>query len=463
MLKWRSMLKSSSTIVAISTPPGTGGIAVIRLSGASAIEIVDAVFKGKKLSEQPSHTVHYGVIHDENGQALDDVVATIFRAPHSYTTENTVEISCHGSLFIQGRLLELFVKNGAQLAKPGEFTMRAFLNGRMDLAQAEAVADLIAAESESAHRVAIDQMRGGVSRDIQKLRDELVHFASMIELELDFGEEDVEFADRDDLKKLVENIRLSISKLLDSFRMGNALKNGIPIAIAGKPNTGKSTLLNALLNEEKAIVSPIAGTTRDIIEDTIQIEGILFRFIDTAGLRETADVIEKIGVERAREKIKEAALLLYVFDCANVFDVHGFIEEHNLANAFGIPFLMIGNKADITSENILEQLGQMPDTWLLAAKEKHGLDKLKKALVDWVKKDGFKPTDVLLSNARHAEALYHADGALSRVLDGLSNGVSGDFLAMDIRHALRYLGEILGVVDVEELLESIFGKFCIGK
>lgn len=467
------------TIVALATPAGMGAIAVIRLSGDQAISIVNAHFKAKNLEEVASHTVHLGYIRNEENRIIDQVLVSIFKNPHSYTKENVVEISCHGSRFIQQQLLELFVRQGARLAREGEFTLRAFLNGQMDLSQAEAVADLIAAESESAHQLALHQMRGGFSQEIHKLREELIHFASMIELELDFGEEDVEFADRDDLKELVNRILQIIKRLLDSFQLGNAIKNGVSTVIAGRPNAGKSTLLNALLNEERAIVSSIAGTTRDTIEEILNIQGIQFRLIDTAGIREATDQIEAIGVEKTYQKIAQSAILVYVYDITDLspFEVASDLQQ---LEREGMNIIVIANKWDdycYRDDHHALDKKYFEKDWVakeqelrnnyncinLSAKEKTDIDTLKNKLFELVSSGSTQNQDAIVSNTRHYAALQLAFESLSSVLDGLDSGITGDFIAMDIRHALNYLGEILGQVSSDDLLGNIFSKFCIGK
>jgi tRNA modification GTPase len=455
------MNTSSETIVALSTAPGVGAIAVIRLSGLEAITITNRVFKGKDLEKQATHTVHFGTIRD-NYKIIDEVVAAIFIGPKSFTKENVVEISCHGSPFIVKQILKVLLKEGARLAKAGEFTQRAFLNGQFDLAQAEAVADLINADSEASHEAALKQMRGGFSDQIKTLREELIHFASMVELELDFGEEDVEFADRDDLKKLINNLQTVIVNLISSFDLGNVIKNGVPTVIAGKPNAGKSTLLNALLNEEKAIVSDIAGTTRDYIEDEINLGGINFRFIDTAGLRETTDTIEAMGVKRTQEQMKKASLIMYMVDMANdeLVDMH---REINKLENLGIPFIVVGNKMDKAQSDIKAAIEKIKGSVLISAYTKDNLDALKDRILEVVNLDNFKTGDTIVTNIRHYDNLVKTRDALQDVLNGLGVNVTGDFLAMDIRQALHYLGEITGEITTDDLLANIFGKFCIGK
>lgn len=448
-----------NTIIALATPPGISALAVIRLSGKNAIEITQRVFKGKNLLQQPTHTVHLGGL-GEKGRTIDEVMVAIFKEPHSFTKENSVEISCHGSPVIVKEIIKLLMAQGARLAKPGEFTQRAFFNGRFDLAQAEAVADLIHAENDNARQAALNQMRGGFSKEIQHLREELIHFASLIELELDFGEEDVEFAKREDLKKLIQQIQVYLQSLIQSFDQGNVIKNGVPTVIAGKPNAGKSTLLNALLNEEKAIVSDIPGTTRDVIEDEVVIGGINFRFMDTAGLRETADVVESIGVERTRERMKNASLILYLFDLAqtSLEEIHA--QEKEL-QSLGIPYLKIGNKIDQAKKEVIEQL---PDDFILiSASTKTNLSQLKDKIVSFFQIKEIKQGDVVVTNMRHYQNLIQTNDALDRVLHGMDHGITGDFLAMDIRQALHYLGEITGQITSDDLLANIFSKFCIGK
>lgn len=450
------------TIIALSTAPGVGAIAVIRLSGEDAISITNSVFRGKNLLNQKSHTAHFGTIRNDEGEIIDEVVATLFIAPHSFTKENVVEISCHGSPYIVQRLIKLFLTKGVRLAKAGEFTQRAFLNGQFDLAQAEAVADLINADTEASHKAALNQMRGGFSEQIKNLRAELIHFASMIELELDFGEEDVEFADREDLKKLVNQLLNVITALVSSFDLGNVIKNGVPTVIAGKPNTGKSTLLNALLNEEKAIVSDIAGTTRDFIEDEINLEGVVFRFIDTAGLRDTEDKVEAIGVSRTKEKMKQASLIIYMFDLKNdsLTEVNRDIK---MLENLGIPFIKVGNKLDEAQADLYEEMKKDKNTLFISAINKEGLDALKSKLVETVNLDNFKTGDTVVTNIRHYDNLVQTQNSLNAVLRGLDSNITGDFLALDIRHALRFLGEITGEITTDDLLANIFSKFCIGK
>lgn len=461
----------ADTIVALATPQGVGAIGVIRLSGSEAISIANDSFTGKNLLKQSSHTLHYGSIKNEEGVVIDDVLVSLFVAPSSYTKENVVEVSCHGSSYIIQQLLELFIRKGARLAKKGEFTQRAFLNGQFDLAQAEAVADLIAADSARSHEVAMQQMRGGVSNEIKKLRHELIDFASLIELELDFGEEDVEFANRDDLKQTVQRIQGFIQSLIQSFQLGNAIKNGVNTVIAGRPNAGKSTLLNALLNEERAIVSNIAGTTRDTIEEVLNIQGIAFRLIDTAGIREAQDQIEAIGVEKTMQKIEQSAILLYVFDVIETSpeEVAKDLKKLIQPNA---QILLVANKMDLNpytkfehykgaleTKNVkLETLNYIP----LSAINKMNIEYLKERLYQTVQQNELQ-TDTIISNIRHVEALQNAQTSLQAVLTGMETGITSDFIAMDIRQALHHLGEITGEISTDDLLGNIFGKFCIGK
>ena len=457
-----SLSERDDTIIALATPQGVGAIAVIRISGKDAIRVCNEVFFGKNLEEQPSHTIHLGTIRDGE-KIIDEVLVSLFKGPRSFTKENVVEISTHGSSYIVNQVLKLFVRKGVRLAKPGEFTKRAFLNGQFDLAQAEAVADLIHSDSESSHQAALNQMRGGFSSEIQELRNQLIHFASMIELELDFSEEDVEFVSRDGLRQLVERILRLVEELILSFDLGNVIKNGVPTVIAGKPNAGKSTLLNALLNEEKAIVSDIAGTTRDFIEDELSLGGVIFRFIDTAGLRETTDTIEAIGVSRTQEKMRTASLILYLFDLSDtdLVEVH---RDLNKLDNLGVPYLKVGNKLDRAKENIVNELqGKYPDMLFISAGNKENLELLKARILELVNLDKFRTGNTVVTNVRHYDSLTKTRESLLEVLSGLDQLVTNDFLAMDIRRALHYLGEITGEVTTDDLLANIFSKFCIGK
>lgn len=456
----------NDTICALATPSGVGAIAVIRLSGNDCLTVVDAVFKSpninKKLAHQKGYTVHFGQII-KNGEVLDEVLATVFKAPHSFTGENSVEISCHGSPLIQNKILQLLIEHGARMADPGEFTMRAFMNGKMDLSQAEAVADLIAAENDAAHKVALQQMRGGFSKEIESLREELINFASLIELELDFAEEDVEFADRTRMSGLLDTISVVLLRLIQSFAVGNVIKNGIPVAIVGAPNAGKSTLLNALLNEERAIVSEIAGTTRDTIEDEIHLGGITFRFIDTAGLRQTADEIESIGIRKAFEKIDQARVVLYLFDAANPpADLQTHLEEI-VSRAGNKPVLVLANKVDrgLAEFNLDTQMLRYLE---LSAKNNLGIEELKHALLEVVGIAAISNNEVIVTNTRHYEALQKALVAVDKVKEGISVHLTTELLALEVREALRHLGNITGAIEVDrDILGNIFSKFCIGK
>jgi len=456
------------TICAVATPPGTGGVAIIRVSGPNAIPICDKLFtpckKGEaeeKISDYPANTVVYGTICDNN-EVLDDVLTVVFRAPHSYTGEDTVEINCHGSIYIQQKLLQLLIENGVRTAQPGEFTQRAFLNGKMDLSQAEAVADLIASTSAGMHKLAINQMRGGFSLELAQLRTQLIDFTSFIELELDFAEEEVEFADRMQLLALAENIYRKISNLTDSFSIGNAVKNGIQVAIIGKPNTGKSTLLNALLNEERAIVSEIPGTTRDTIEETLTIGGQLFRFIDTAGIRQhTDDSIEALGIQRTFEKAEKAAIILYLFDLTQE-ERDELVLTSQWLQKFNKPILMIGTKNDI-ARRIPAQISDNVSPIYISCKDPSDIERIKSIILGLTQNPSFDSNDVIVTNIRHYEALCKALSAIIRVIEGLKTNLSGDFLSQDIRECTHYLGEITGEITTDEVLGNIFGKFCIGK
>ena len=457
---------TQDTICAVATPPGTGGIAIIRVSGPDAITICDKIFApfqtGKRLYTQPAGTVIYGTIHD-NGETLDNVLVTIFRAPHSFTGEDTVEINCHGSLYIQQQTLRILIENGARTAHPGEFTQRAFLNGKMDLSQAEAVADLIASTSAGMHKLAINQIRGGFSAELTQLRTQLMNFTSLIELELDFAEEEVEFADRTQLLALSENIQRKIFRLTDSFNVGNAVKNGIPVAIIGKPNTGKSTLLNALLNEERAIVSDIPGTTRDTIEETLSIGGQLFRFIDTAGIRKhTNDRIEELGIQRTFDKAGKAAIILYLFDLTVADELEDLLETSRWLQSFQKPFLIIGTKNDIAHCTPTQISGNILPIHI-SCKDPTDIERLKNTILDFIQIPSFDANDVIVTNIRHYEALTKAHSAIVRVIEGLQNHLSGDFLSQDIRECTHHLGEITGEITTDDILKNIFEKFCIGK
>ena len=462
------------TIVAIATPTGEGAIGIVRLSGKGCISLVDTFFPARTLVQSEARRAWFGILTDEAGKAIDEVVVTLYRAPASYTGEDSVEISCHGSPFILSRVVQLCLDAGARMAAPGEFSQRAFLNGKLDLSQAEAVADLIASQSAAAHRIALHQLRGGVSNEIKDLRQKLIDFASLIELELDFGEEDVEFADRAQLRDLVEKIRARITQLTTSFRLGNAIKLGITTVIAGRPNAGKSTLLNALLNEERAIVSDIPGTTRDTIEETLNIGGVTFRLVDTAGIREASDTIEAIGVERAIERVRTGQLLVYVFDVIET-DPTTLAEDLDRLYRENLQLVVVANKMDLNPYTKYEQyFGEdytgrwtvdKEDFIPMVAKDKANLGYLQDRLLATATGGtaGLDQQQVVLSNARHYDALRRADEALSRVLDGLNVGLSQDFVAMDIRQSLRELGEITGEITTDDLLGNIFSNFCIGK
>ncbi|MBC6990052.1 tRNA uridine-5-carboxymethylaminomethyl(34) synthesis GTPase MnmE [Hymenobacter sp. BT491] len=457
-------LALSDTIVALSTPSGAGAIAVIRLSGPDAIPIADAVFAGRRLRDQATHTLHFGTIRDGD-QILDEVVVSLFRGPNSYTREDVVEISCHGSRYIVQQLLALLVRRGARLAEAGEFTKRAFLHGAFDLTQAEAVADLIASDSALSHRVAMQQMRGGFAQELRDLRARLVQFAALLELELDFGEEDVEFADRTGLVKLLQEVQTLVQRLLRSFELGNVIKNGVTTVIAGKPNAGKSTLLNALLNEDRAIVSAIAGTTRDMIEDEVTIDDIRFRFVDTAGLRDTTDVVESIGVERTKQRVQQAAFVLYLFDLTSTSPTQIQAEIEALEVPRHVPVLAIGNKLDVASDDEIAAFQRLTNTVLIAASRGDGLDELREILLQRVRGEGLDQigSSTIVTNLRHARSLETTQAALNAVLAGLSHGTGTELLAADLRHALAALGEITGEISSDDLLSSIFTQFCIGK
>jgi tRNA modification GTPase len=460
---------NNDNIIAISTPAGSGAIGIIRLSGPQCVAIVDKFFFGARLTKADGNTVHYGKIKDEKGVIIDECIATVFKAPRSYTKEDVIELSCHGSPYILKSVMELFLSQGVRMAKAGEFTMRAFLNGQMDLIQAEAVADLIASETKSQHDIAIHQMRGGFSETIKDLREQLIHFASMLELENDFGEEDVEFADRSELQSLCQKALHQITGLVESFSYGNALKQGIPVTIVGRPNVGKSTLLNTLLQEDKAIISNIPGTTRDVIEDTINIKGILFRFVDTAGLRETIDEIESIGISKTYEKIEDAKIILYMDELS---EDHKAIAERyqalNLPNRAHKIILL--SKADTFHschmydvEEAVSTLLNRTKTISISSTNGHGIDAIKDTIVDYANNIKNNASDVVVTNLRHYEALKKIKESLNKVHDGISSGISSDFVAMDIRHALHYIGEISGTVSTDDLLQNIFSNFCIGK
>lgn len=466
------MYSIDETIVALATAPGEGAIGIIRLSGTEAIAIADKIFTGKQLAAQPSHTLHFGRIKKSSGEILDEVVVSLYRAPKSYTGEDVVEISCHGSNYILEQVIRLCTDHGAQMAKPGEFTQRAFLNGKLDLTQAEAVADLISSHSGAAHHAAMHALRGGFSNDLKIIRDQLIQFSALIELELDFSQEDVEFADRTRLQALLHEASEKIQRLLDSFSLGNAIKQGIKVAIIGKPNAGKSTLLNALLNEERAIVSDIAGTTRDTIEEALNINGVLFRLIDTAGIREhSTDAIENIGIARSRKALAEADVVVYLFDLAALQqeEVQAALEMKNEAQK---PFIFAGNKADLAlsvfdgAQNLqhFNELSALlpPESLLLSAKN-NGAQVLREELFNRVIRGSFQTEGTIITNARHFAALQAVQQSLMDIKNGLATHLSGDLIALDIRRCLHFLGEITGEITTEDKLDYIFSKFCIGK
>jgi tRNA modification GTPase len=460
-------------IVALATPSGAGAVAIIRMSGEAAIQIASEVFQsvsGKNITTQKTHTIHLGTITDE-GRVYDQVLLSLFKNPNSYTGEDVVEISCHGSTYIQQQIIQLLLRKGCRMAQPGEFTLRAFLNGKLDLSQAEAVADLISSDNEASHQIAMQQMRGGFSSEIAKLREELLNFASLIELELDFAEEDVEFADRTQFHDLLNRIEFVLKRLIDSFAVGNVIKNGIPVAIIGEPNVGKSTLLNALLNEERAIVSEIAGTTRDTIEDELVIGGIGFRFIDTAGIRDTQDVIESIGIKKTFEKIEQAQVVLYLFESLK-FKVSGseyITEIEKVKNKYPLkPLIVVVNKTDLISETekvtLQKQLENLEiKTIFLSAKNKTGIEDLKSQLLAFVNTGSLRNNETIVTNTRHYDSLLKALEEIQKVSYGLQANIPSDLMAIDIRQALFYFGEITGEVTNDELLGNIFANFCIGK
>ncbi len=465
---------NQETIVALATPSGAGAVAIIRISGAKAIEIANDVFRSvrnKDLTKQKTHTIHLGHIMDGE-KTLDQVLVSVFKNPNSYTGEDVVEVSCHGSTFIQQQIIQLLLRKGCRMAQPGEFTLRSFLNGKMDLSQAEAVADLINSDNEASHQIAMQQMRGGFSNEIAKLREELLNFASLIELELDFSEEDVEFADRTQFKELLNRIEFVLKRLIDSFAVGNVIKNGIPVTIVGEPNVGKSTLLNALLNEERAIVSDIAGTTRDTIEDELVIDGIGFRFIDTAGIRDTKDVVESIGIQKTFEKIEQAQVVLFLVDSSKLTadsTENLKIEVEKIKNKYSQkPLVIIINKVDLLSENELDTITSQLTTdncelITISAKQKIGIEELKNTLLSFVNTGTLRNNETIVTNTRHYDSLLKALEEIQKVKFGLEANISADLMAIDIRQALYYFGEITGQVTNDELLGNIFANFCIGK
>lgn len=450
------MYDINGTIAAIATPPGEGAIGIIRLSGAEAITIADKIFYGKKLEVQSSHTIHFGKIKDGD-EVVDEVVASLYKGPKSYTGEDVVEISCHGSQYVLERVLNLCLRNGAVVAKAGEFTQRAFLNNKMDLTQAEAVADLIASQSGAAHKAAIHNLRGGFSDELKDLREQLIQFSALLELELDFSEEDVEFADRTKFYELIEILTNTTSRLISSFSLGNVIKKGVSVAIIGKPNAGKSTLLNALLNEERAIVSDIAGTTRDSIEETLNINGILFRLIDTAGIREhTGDIVETMGVQRSRDIMKRADIVVYLFD-VNEEEVAEVKDQRTVFDSEGLKYILVGNKTDVGERKFGD------DVLYISAKNKENIHELRDRLYNKVIGGQVSAEGTIVTNARHHASLLEVMSSLVDIKAGLDNNISGDLIALDVRRCLHYLGEITGQITTEDKLDYIFSKFCIGK
>jgi tRNA modification GTPase len=450
------------TIIALATPPGIGAIGVIRLSGPKSIGIANELFSSKDLLKQASHTLHVGYLK-EDGIAIDEAVIGIFKSPRSYTGEDVVEISCHGSPFVQQQVIDACIRKGARVARPGEFTFRAFINGKLDLSQAEAVADLIASNSAASHRTALNNIKGGFSEVLKQLREELIKFSALIELELDFSQEDVEFADRKQLHQLIDVLSLTTKQLLESFRLGNVIRNGVQVAIIGKPNAGKSTLLNTLLNDNRAIVSEIAGTTRDTIEELLNIDGIIFRLVDTAGLREqTTDVIERIGVERSLHKMHQSDVVIYLFDVNEVAprelkDIEDKLKEQR------INYILAGNKSDLLDPAQLNGKFNSDHVLFISAKKQSNINALKKSLVNLVTEGQVNLENTIVTNARHYEALQEVDKSLEDIRAGLNNNLPGDLLALDIRRCLHYLGEITGEITNEDQLDYIFSKFCIGK
>ena len=451
------------TIIALATPPGVGAIGVIRLSGTIALDIANQLFPSKNIFKQLSHTIHVGLLK-ENGESIDEVVLSIFKGPKSYTGEDVIEISCHGSPYVQQQIVQACVRKGARIAKPGEFTQRAFLKGKLDLTQAEAVADLIASNTAASQKTALNNIRGGFSVVLKALREQLISFSAMIELELDFSQEDVEFADRKQFYSLIQIARVTTQDLLQSFQLGNVIKNGVSVAIIGKPNAGKSTLLNTLLNESRAIVSEIAGTTRDTIEEIININGILFRLIDTAGIREhSEDEIELIGIEKSMEKMKSADVVLYIFDVNEMQPEELLAIEQQFIKA-DKKYLLAGNKTDvITGINANEKFGNIKNIIFISAKNNTGIDETKKVLYTCTVHEQSATESVVVTNARHYEALQKVDESLTDIKSGLDNGIPADLLALDIRHCLYFISEITGDISNEDVLDFIFSKFCIGK
>jgi len=464
------IVQTNDTITALASATGAGAVAIIRVSGPKAFSIVNTIFSAKSkksILTQGSHTIHLGHITDGH-KVLDEVLVSLFKNPRSYTGEDVIEINCHGSSYIQQEILQLLLRKGCRMAEAGEFTLRAFLNAKMDLSQAEAVADLIASDSEAAHKIAIQQMRGGFSNEIKHLRDQLLNFASLLELELDFSEEDVEFADRTQFITLLSKIEIILKRLIDSFALGNVIKHGIPVSIVGAPNVGKSTLLNTLLNEERAIVSEIAGTTRDTVEDEISISGMRFRFIDTAGIRETKDKIESIGIEKTFEKISQAQVIIYLVDSSqlivdtiNLFknEIAQIKNQHPLK-----PLIVIGNKADLLNDVQQQQLNsEIPELIFISAKQKSGIEQLTDRLLSFINDGSLRNDETIVTNSRHYDSLIKSLEEIQNVQAGMQSDLSGDLLAIDLREALFHLGSITGEVTNDELLGNIFSSFCIGK
>jgi tRNA modification GTPase len=451
--------QNEGIIIALATPPGSGALAIIRLSGDECISLVNQFFTGNDLTDKEGYTIHYGNITDEKNEVVDEVLVSIFRSPRSFTGEEMAEISCHGSYYIINEIIRLFLRNGAEMAKPGEFTLRAFMNGKIDLSQAEAISDLISSKTKLAHDIALKQLKGGFSSEIKELREKLINFASLLELELDFSEEDVEFADRDEFIVLIKEILNVINRLIQSFKLGNVLKNGVPTVIIGRPNAGKSTLLNTLLNEERALVSEIAGTTRDTIEEELNINGIIFKLIDTAGIREAKDKIEIMGIEKTMKKIEQSSLIIYIYD-SSAPDLNFVAEDLNSLKSNEVPVLMAANKSDLISDkNIM-----IPEDHIqISAKSKTDVEQLKNHIFYTIINSSIDSSGLIITNERHHSLLIKASKSLENVLEGLNNKIPGDLVAVDIRLANQTLGEITGTISSDDLLKNIFSSFCIGK
>ncbi|MGE5356469.1 MAG: tRNA uridine-5-carboxymethylaminomethyl(34) synthesis GTPase MnmE [Deltaproteobacteria bacterium] len=451
--------QNEGIIIALATPPGSGALAIIRLSGDECISLVNQFFTGNDLTDKQGYTIHYGNIKDEKNEVVDEVLVSIFRSPRSFTGEEMVEISCHGSNYIINEIIRLFLRNGAEMAKPGEFTMRAYMNGKLDLSQAESVGDLISSKTKFAHDIALKQLKGGFSSEIKNLREKLIHFSSLLELELDFSEEDVEFADRNDFIRLINEIQNVINRLIQSFKLGNVLKNGVPTVIIGRPNAGKSTLLNTLLNEERALVSEIAGTTRDTIEEELNINGIIFKLIDTAGIREAKDKIEIMGIEKTMTKIEQSSLIIYIYD-SSAPDLNFVAEDLNSLKSNEVPVLMAANKSDLISDR---NITLPKDHIQISAKSKTDVEQLKNHIFDTIINSSIDSSGLIITNERHLSLLIKTSKSLENVLEGLNNKLPGDLVAVDIRLANQTLGEITGTISSEDLLKNIFSSFCIGK